>query len=170
MIEAMRDYEIHWNTAATRAYGVRIIEVLKTEILSKRPESERDENWVKQVEMTFNEQRLITRDDKAKFNAGMSQEQHVETYRRAETNLASKNIPITKESLDMEVTKLNFTKKSLDALAGGDDTFFVILDDRDDVWPTEVKLFDCGVPQVVPSDNLIKIPGYFFFDDQNWRQ
>jgi len=57
-----------------------------------------------------------------------------------------KNIPITKESLEMEVTKLNFTKKSLDALAGGDDTFFVILDDRDDVWPTEVKLFDCGVP------------------------
>lgn len=70
----MREYEIHWNTAATRAYGVRIIEVLKTEVLSKRPESESDENWVKQVEMTFNEQRLITRDDKAKFNAGMSQE------------------------------------------------------------------------------------------------
>lgn len=94
----------------------------------------------------------------------------METYRRAESILAGKGVPITKESLEAEVTKLNYTKKSLDALAGGDDTFFVILDDRDDVWPTEVKLFDSGVPQIVPSDNLIKIPPYFFFDDQQWRQ
>jgi len=48
--------------------------------------------------------------------------------------------------LEREITRLNFTRKSLDTLAGGDDTFFVILDDREDVWPTEVKLYDCGVP------------------------
>ena len=37
LIEAMRDYEIHWNTAATRPYGIRIIEVLKAAVLAKRP-------------------------------------------------------------------------------------------------------------------------------------
>lgn len=65
------------------------------------------------------------------------------------------------------MTKLNFTRKSLDALAGGDDTFFVILDDRDDVWPTEVKFFDSKKPQVIPSENLLKIPAYFHYNDAN---
>ena len=65
-----------------------------------------------------------------------------EVYRQAEKILVSQGVAITKERLEREVDKLNFTRKSLDALAGGDDTFFVILDDREDVWPTEVKLFD----------------------------
>ena len=31
---AMRDFEVHFNTAATRNYGIRILEVLKAELLS----------------------------------------------------------------------------------------------------------------------------------------
>ena len=66
---------------------------------------------------------------------------------------------------------LNFTKKSLDALAGGDDTFFVILDDRDDVWPTQVKLHSSGgVPLIEPSANLIKIPPYLYWNDKQCHQ
>ena len=29
---------------------------------------------------------------------------------------------------------MNFMRKTLDALAGGDDKIYVILDDREDVW------------------------------------
>ena len=31
---AMRDFEVHFNTAATRLYGIRILEVLKAELMS----------------------------------------------------------------------------------------------------------------------------------------
>ena len=54
--------------------------------------------------------------------------------------------------------RLNYCKKSLDALSGGDDKIFVILDDRDDVW-----LQDDGSQ----SQNLFKIPAYFYFHDRN---
>jgi len=36
--------------------------------------------------------------------------------------------------VEAEINKMNYTQKTLDALAGGDDKIFVILDDRDDVW------------------------------------
>jgi hypothetical protein len=36
LIAAMQDFEVHWNTAATRAYGLRIIQVLKSEVLAKK--------------------------------------------------------------------------------------------------------------------------------------
>ena len=36
---AMRDYEVHFNTAATRCYGIRILEVLKAELLKLTTES-----------------------------------------------------------------------------------------------------------------------------------
>ena len=32
---AMNDFEVHFNTAATRLYGIRIIHLLKAEILTK---------------------------------------------------------------------------------------------------------------------------------------
>ena len=166
----MRDYEVHFNTAATRLYGLHIIQVLKMELLASKSDLAADDPWRNQVELTFNEQRLITRDDKAKYSVRSTSDSQADTYRKAERILASQGVPITQERLEREVDKLNFTKKSLDALAGGDDTFFVILDDRDDVWPTEVKLYDCGVPQVVPSENLLKIAPYFYFDDQHWQQ
>ncbi len=59
--------------------------------------------------------------------------------------------------LEREILKLNYTHKTLDALAGGDDKIFVILDDRDDVWLKEGYL---------PSENLLKIPAYFYHDDK----
>lgn len=119
-----------------------------------------------QLELTFNDKRLITRDDKAKYKVATgAQDKQTELHRQAERNLISKGQPVTKELIERELDKLNFTRKSLDALAGGDDTFFVILDDREDVWLTEVKLFDSVVPQTVPSDNLLRIPAYFYWDD-----
>ena len=44
--------------------------------------------------------------------------------------------------------------KSLKALAGDNDSIFVILDDRDDPWFNE---FTNKIP-----DNLLKIPPYFY--------
>ena len=41
---------------------------------------------------------------------------------------------MTQDNVRKELMRLNFCHKSLDALAGGDDTFFAILDDREDVW------------------------------------
>ena len=101
--------------------------------------------WANQLDLTFNEQRLITRDDKAKYSVKNDASQ-ADVYRRAEKMLFNKGIECTQERLEREVDRLNFTRKSLDALAGGDDTFFVILDDREDVWPTEKKLFDSEIP------------------------
>lgn len=45
----------------------------------------------------------------------------------------------TERAIENELLKLNFCRKTLDALAGGDDTLFVIMDDRCDVWQTEKK-------------------------------
>ena len=160
---AMRDFEVHFNTAATRLYGIKIIQVLKEELLKKS--NGNDEAWRMQIELTFNESRLITREDKQKYQASGSRGVDPELYRKAENILRSQQLPITQQYINREVDRLNFTKKSLDALAGGDDTFFVILDDRNDVWPTEVKLFDCRQPQTLPSENLLQIPPYFYFDD-----
>jgi hypothetical protein len=49
--------------------------------------------------------------------------------------------------------KMNYTRKTLDDLAGGDDKIFVVIDDRDDVW-----LKDTGQP----LENLLKIPAYYY--------
>jgi len=48
---------------------------------------------------------------------------------------------------------MNYTRKTLDDLAGGDDKIFVVIDDREDVW-----LKDTGAP----SENLLKIPPYYY--------
>ena len=58
--------------------------------------------------------------------------------------------------MQREILRLNYCKKTLNALSGGDDKIFVILDDRDDVW-----LQDDGSQ----SQNLFKIPAYFYFHD-----
>lgn len=49
--------------------------------------------------------------------------------------------------------KMNYTRKTLDDLAGGDDKIFVVIDDRDDVW-----LKDTGQP----LENILKIPAYYY--------
>lgn len=48
---------------------------------------------------------------------------------------------------------MNYTRKTLDDLAGGDDKIFVVIDDRDDVW-----LKDTGQP----LENILKIPAYYY--------
>jgi hypothetical protein len=58
----------------------------------------------------------------------------------------------------------NFAK-SLNNLAGGDDTIFAIIDDRFDVWMQEVKDPETGqVIQSKVSKNLILIPPYFYWE------
>ena len=53
--------------------------------------------------------------------------------------------------------KANFCKKTINALSGGDDTIFVILDDREDVWLVIDNDF------MRPSENLHKIPPYYYW-------
>ena len=55
----MKLYDLYFYTAATRVYGTIILEVLKHEI--------KQEISHKEMEITFNPKRLITRDDKARF-------------------------------------------------------------------------------------------------------
>jgi len=57
-------------------------------------------------------------------------------------------------------------RKNLDALAGGDDKIYVILDDREDVWLEETGH---------PSPNLLKILPYYFHEEKqslpaNWSE
>lgn len=49
--------------------------------------------------------------------------------------------------------KMNYTRKTLDDLAGGDDKIFVVIDDRDDVWLKETGQM---------SENLLKINAYYY--------
>jgi len=62
--------------------------------------------------------------------------------------------------------KLNVFK-SLKALAGDDDSLFVIIDDRDDPWFIEEINEETGIRMIVTPKNLLKIPAYFYYDDKN---
>ena len=77
--EVMQMYEIYFYTAATRNYGDYILEILKLEIISVIN--------VKQLEITFDPKRLISRDDKARFteqNNTEIKERDLEIFREAE--------------------------------------------------------------------------------------
>ena len=64
----MEDFEVHFNTAATRLYGLRILKVLREAVLAKKGgEENQDAAWLTEVNLTFDANRLITRDDKAKY-------------------------------------------------------------------------------------------------------
>ena len=59
---------MHFNTAATRLYGLRILKVLREAVLAKKGgEENQDAAWLTEVNLTFDANRLITRDDKAKY-------------------------------------------------------------------------------------------------------
>lgn len=99
----------------------------------------------------------------------------MENLRRAERIVLSQtNGAVTgdiQQAIDNEFLKLNFCRKTLDALAGGDDTLFVILDDRCDVWQTEKKLpVEMLKPQREVSQNLLRIPAYFYYDSPHVRE
>ena len=164
----MQNYEIHFNTAATRSYGVMILSILKCEISMQKARMEmaaatgKDEAFRKQIDMTFDKNRLITRDDKARFAGGDDnkiaiQNKQIEAIRQAEKNITNHgNLQITSAQIERELLKLNYTRKTLDALAGGDDTIFVIIDDREDVWLNEQRR---------PVENLLKVPAYYHYED-----
>ena len=116
---------------------------------------------MKYCELTFTANRLITRDDKARFAAGGGDQS---ALREAERSISNNGAMITQASLERALLRTNYTKKTLDALAGGDDTIFVIIDDRDDVWEVESKTErqPDGTPMRMISDNLIMIPPYFY--------
>jgi hypothetical protein len=88
----------------------------------------------------FDLNKLITRDDKARFGTqGQTQkqiEEEIEMRRHLEKKLNphSGNMVDLGQRVEREMNNMNYTAKTLDALAGGDDKIFVILDDRDDVW------------------------------------
>ena len=56
--EAMNNYKIYFYTAAQSGYAKKVLEILKLEMNSNS----------KLVDQTFNPSRLITRDDKHKYN------------------------------------------------------------------------------------------------------
>ena len=99
LIQSMKNYEIHFNTAATRYYGVMILSVLKHEVSMRnaqmeRNSNERDDTLRKQIDLTFDKNRLITRDDKARFAEGggsktAMQSSQIEAIRQAEKNIIS---------------------------------------------------------------------------------
>jgi hypothetical protein len=64
---------------------------------------------------------------------------------------------------DATLNMKNFSK-SLKDLSGGDDSIFAIIDDRSDVWLQDVKNLKTGEMEKKESQNLIKIPPYFFWD------
>lgn len=60
---------------------------------------------------------------------------------------------------DSTLNLKNFLK-NLSSLAGGDDSIFVIIDDRFDVWSEEVK-DKLGITKKKISENLLLLPAYY---------
>jgi hypothetical protein len=144
----MADYDIHFYTAATRRYGEFCIELLKHELHrhNNPDQSTHAKDFKHQIEVNLTKNRLITRDDKHRFSESTNftrTEAELENLRRAERIVLSQTNGVVtsdiQKAIDNEFLKLNFCRKTLDALAGGDDSLFVILDDRCDVWQTEKK-------------------------------
>ena len=103
LIEAMQNYEVHFNTAAVRTYGILILGILKFEVnmrktrMEKESGTEKDEAFRKQVDMTYDKNRLITRDDKARFAEGGGskdalQQGQIEAIRQAEKNILNRGV------------------------------------------------------------------------------
>ena len=61
---ALSDFEIYFYTAATRTYGDLAVEVLKLEMLSQEI---LDAGIKRRIQNTFVPARLISRDDKERF-------------------------------------------------------------------------------------------------------
>jgi len=184
LMHAMVDYDIHFYTAATRRYGEFILELLKHEVTRHDAGTTEDKAHVKakhkKIEACLTRNRLITRDDKDRFSQGdiTKSEAELENLRRAERIVLNQTNGATganiQQAIENEFLKLNFCRKTLDALAGGDDTLFVILDDRSDVWQTEKKsnlLSNADLPpEWEVSQNLFKIPAYFYYESPHVRE
>lgn len=126
----MTDYKVYFYTAAQSGYANKILEILKLEMNYES----------KLVEQTFHPARLITRDDKHKYNQSEQKTEHeLEIMRQAERNIINQHgiQAVTSQMIEREMWKMNYTRKTLDDLAGGDDKIFVVVDDRDDVWLKE---------------------------------
>ena len=65
----MSDFEIYFYTAATRTYGDLAVEVLKLEMLSQEI---LDTGIKRRIQNTFVPGRLISRDDKERFQESKS--------------------------------------------------------------------------------------------------
>jgi len=138
MLEMMPHFQIFFYTAGIRNYGKLIMEVIKHHCL----DSENiPDNLRPVIEQTFRPERLIARDDNERY---VSQLERVMNSNNLQNNMGGGDATL----------KLNIFK-SLKALAGDNDSIFVILDDRDDVWMNDLG----QLPQ-----NLLKIPPYFFHD------
>lgn len=66
---ALSDFEIYFYTAATRIYGDLAVEVLKLEMLSQEI---LDTGIKRRIQNTFVPGRLISRDDKERFQESKS--------------------------------------------------------------------------------------------------
>lgn len=89
---------------------------------------------------------MISRDDKDRFE---SHEDKFEKFMNSENFLQASIGGGGDSTLNMK----NFLK-NLKSLTGGDDSIFVIIDDRSDVWTQEVKT-DSGQIKKKKCQNLI---------------
>ena len=84
----------------------------------------------------------------------------MEVVRIAEQNIIREQgmQAVTKAAIEREMWKMNYLKKTLNDLTGGDNKIIIILDDRDDVWRN-----DNGSP----SENLLQIPAYYYWKENH---
>ena len=84
----------------------------------------------------------------------------MEVVRIAEQNIFREQgmQAVTKAAIEREMWKMNYLKKTLNDLTGGDNKIIIILDDRDDVWRN-----DNGSP----SENLLQIPAYYYWKENH---
>lgn len=117
MIELLEKYHVFFYTAGIRVYGKLVVEIIKSHILAFLGDS--DPRMAQIVETTCRDEHIIARDDKDRYKSAQQR-----------TNENAGNAGAGGDS----TIRLRNTFKSLKTLAGDNDSIFVILDDRIDVW------------------------------------
>lgn len=150
LLSAIEKFKVYFYTAAKLNYAQQVLKVLKMHCKAHLKDQKSD----KAVDLTFENSRLISRDDKHKYGSQVGQNQ--EALRIAERNIIQNqgSQAVNQSALELELWKMNYSRKTLEDYAGGDDRIFVVIDDREDVWLRPEG--DC-------LENLIKIPAYFYF-------
>eukprot|EP00347_Sterkiella_histriomuscorum_P012433 403368592 len=156
-----RKFEIYFYTAGTKDYGMLIIDIFKMEITRLF-----GKEYAKQISEELSHRKLISRCDKERFaNKNSSNEIDIDSmqqqlYQQIENQQMG-------QGGDATLNMKHFIK-SLSSLAGGDESIFIIIDDRSDVWTEEVKDQNGNKLRRV-SDNLILIPEYFYWETSQNR-
>ncbi|CDW87741.1 tfiif-interacting component of the c-terminal domain phosphatase [Stylonychia lemnae] len=161
IIHDQQKFDIFYYTAGTRAYGQLIIDVFKMEISRAY-----GQEMTRKMEQLLTHKKLISRCDQSRFQNKNQGEMTVEELQQQ----LHEEIEQQAQGIGGDSTlNIKHFIKSLSSLAGGDESIFIIIDDRSDVWTEVVQDPHSNQKFKRVSQNLLLIPGYFYWETSQNR-